>query len=219
MFELFVDSLIIMLVVVDPVGLAPIFAALTHGESKAVKRRIAIRGTLIAGGILVAFVLVGDSLLNALGIGMPAFQIAGGLLLFLLAVDMVFARQSGIRSTTEREQREAVTKKDISVFPLAIPLIAGPGALTTVLLMVGEQGDDPVIIGIVLAVVFVVLLATLASLFFSLRIMAFMGETGANVVSRVLGVILAALAVQFVLDGWQAGEAYFEESASQLLTI
>ena len=219
MFELFVDSLIIMFVVVDPVGLAPIFAALTHGETAAARRHMAIRGTLIAGAILVTFVLVGDSLLNVLGIGMPAFQISGGILLFLLAVDMVFARPSGLRTPTEREQREAQAKKDISVFPLAIPLIAGPGALTTVLLMVGEQGDDPVVIGTVLAVLFVVLLATMASLLFSVRIMNFMGETGANVVSRVLGVVLAALAVQFVLNGWQQGFLFTEGTAPQMLTI
>jgi len=219
MWDLFVDSLIILFVVVDPVGLAPIFAALTQGESPAAKRRLAIRGTFIAGAILVIFVLAGDSLLGALGIGMPAFQIAGGLLLFLLAVDMVFARHSGMRSTTEREHREAEAKKDISVFPLAIPLIAGPGALTTVLLMVGDQGDDPVVIGTVLAVLFVVLLVTLASLLLSSRLMSFMGETGANVVSRVLGVILAALAVQFVLDGWQAGFSYTDEPTTQVLTL
>lgn len=219
MFDLFVDSLIIMLVVVDPVGIAPLFVALTQGESETARRRTAIRGTLIAGGILVVFVLVGDTLLKALGIGMPAFQIAGGALLFLLAVEMVFARHSGVRSTTAREQREAETRKDVSVFPLAIPLIAGPGALTSVLLMVGEQGDEPVVIGSVLAVIVVVLLITLASLLFSARIMSFMGETGANVVSRVLGVILAALAVQFVLNGWQEGFLLFQENASQGLSI
>ncbi len=219
MFDLFVDSLIILLVVVDPVGIAPLFVALTQGESESARRRTAIRGTLIAGGILVVFVLVGDTLLNALGIGMPAFQIAGGALLFLLAVEMVFARHSGVRSTTAREQREAETRKDISVFPLAIPLIAGPGALTSVLLMVGEQGDEPVVIGSVLAVIGVVLLVTLASLLFSARIMVFMGETGANVVSRVLGVILAALAVQFVLNGWQEGFLLLQENASRGLTI
>lgn len=219
MVDLFIDSLIIMLVVVDPVGIAPLFVALTQGESETARRRTAIRGTLIAGGILVVFVLVGDSLLNALGIGMPAFQIAGGALLFLLAVEMVFARHSGVRSTTAREQREAETRKDISVFPLAIPLIAGPGALTSVLLMVGEQGDEPLVIGSVLAVIVVVLLITLASLLFSARIMAFMGETGANVVSRVLGVILAALAVQFVLNGWQEGFLQLQENASQGMSI
>lgn len=219
MFDLFLDTLIIMFVVIDPLGIAPVFAALTHGESLAVKRRIAVRGTLIAGGILLVFVLAGDTLLRALGIGMPAFQISGGLLLFLLAVDMVFARHSGLRSTTEREQNEAKTKKDISVFPLAIPLIAGPGALTTVLLMVGDQGDDPRVIGTMLAVLFVVLTTTLLSLFFSVRIMSFMGETGANVVSRVLGVILAALAVQYVIDGWQAGMVLMPTNTPSMLTI
>ena len=218
MFDLFVNSLIVMLVVVDPIGLAPMFAALTYGESPAEQRRVAIRGTLIAGAVLVVFVLAGDTLLSVLGIGMPAFQVAGGILLFLLAVDMVFARHSGLRSTTEREQREAETRKDISVFPLAIPLIAGPGALTSVLLMVGEQGGDPMVIGTVLAVVFVVLSVALVSLLLSARIMGFMGETGANVVSRVLGVILAALAVQFVMDGWDAGFSY-DDAAPQMMTV
>jgi len=218
-FDLFLDTLIIMFVVIDPLGIAPVFAALTHGEALAVKRRTAIRGTLIAGGILLVFVLAGDTLLRALGIGMPAFQISGGVLLFLLAVDMVFARHSGLRSTTEREQNEAKTKKDISVFPLAIPLIAGPGALTTVLLKVGERGDDLRVIGTMLAVLFVVLLTTLASLLFSARIMNFIGETGANVVSRVFGVVLAALAVQYMLDGWQAGMDLLPASMPSMLTI
>ena len=160
---------------------------------------------LIAGGILVTFVIVGDALLRALGIGVPAFQIAGGVLLFLLAVDMLFARHSGLRSTTEREQREAEHRKDISVFPLAIPLIAGPGALTTVLLMVGEQGDNPAVIGATLVVVMLVLAMALGSLLLSGRLLRLIGETGANVISRVLGVVLAALAAQYILDGLQAG--------------
>ena len=219
MSDLFLDFLIIMLVVVDPVGLTPIFAALTQGESAPARRKMAVRGTLIAAVILVVFVLAGDHLLRLLGIGMPAFQIAGGVLLFLLAVDMVFARHSGLRSTTEREQKEAETRKDISVFPLAIPLIAGPGALTTVLLMVGEQGDDPVVLAAVLGVVLVVLTITLVALLLSERIMAFLGETGANVVSRVLGVILAALAVQFVLDGWVTSLPSFDEIVPQMMTV
>jgi multiple antibiotic resistance protein len=114
-------------------------------------------------------------------------------------------RHSGLRSTTAREQKEAAGKKDISVFPLAIPLIAGPGALTTVLLMVGDQGDNPVVIGAALAVVVLVLGVTLAALFLSGRLLRLIGETGANVVRRVLGVVLAALAVQYILDGLQAG--------------
>ena len=216
--DLLLDYFIMLFVVVDPVGLAPIFAALTHGDSALSRRRTALRGTAIAAAILVVFVFAGGALLRALGIGLASFQIAGGSLLFLLAVDMVFARPSGVR-TTAREQKEAKSKKDISVFPLAIPLIAGPGALTTVLLMVGERGDDPVVIGSVLAVLAMVLLITLVSLLFSARIMRLMGETGANVIGRVLGVILAALAVQFMLDGLFAALAPTEEFLPQRFTI
>lgn len=205
MIELLFDTFIILFVVVDPIGLAPMFAALTRDDTPRQRRRLALRGVLIAGGILVTFVIVGDALLRALGIGVPAFQIAGGVLLFLLAVDMLFARHSGLRSTTEREQREAQHRKDISVFPLAIPLIAGPGALTTVLLMVGEQGDNPAVIGATLVVVILVLAIALGSLLLSGRLLRLIGETGANVVSRVLGVVLAALAAQYILDGLQAG--------------
>ncbi|TAM43781.1 MAG: MarC family protein [Gammaproteobacteria bacterium] len=205
MNELLLDSFILLFVVVDPIGLAPLFAALTQDATPLQRRRIAVRGVLIAGGILLVFVILGDALLRALGIGLAAFQIAGGVLLFLLAVDMLFARHSGLRSTTEREQKEAERKKDISVFPLAIPLIAGPGALTTVLLMVGEQGDNSVIVGAALAVVVLVLAVTLVSLLFAARVMRVIGETGANVVSRVFGVVLAALAAQYILDGLRAG--------------
>lgn len=205
MLGLFLDTFIVLLVVVDPIGLAPMFAALTHGGTHEYRRRMALRGTFIAGMILLVFVLGGAELLRALGIGMPAFQIAGGILLFLVAVDMVFVRQSGIRSTTQREQREAELKTDISVFPLAFPLIAGPGALTTVLLMSGKYADQIQGALVVLVVVFAVLLLTLASLMQATRIMRLMGETGANVVTRVLGVILTALAVQYVLDGLHAG--------------
>ena len=205
MTESFLDFFIIFFVVVDPIGLAPIFAGLAHGGSGRYKRTMAWRGTAIAAVILCVFAIVGDSLLRVLGIGVPAFQIAGGLLLFLLAIEMVFARQTGIRSTTERERLESEAKKDISVFPLAVPLIAGPGALTTVLLTVGDHGDDITVVVVVLCVVLLVLFITLAALLFAVRITKLIGETGANVVSRVLGIVLAALAVQFVLDGLRAG--------------
>ncbi|OGI53091.1 MAG: MarC family transcriptional regulator [Candidatus Muproteobacteria bacterium RIFCSPHIGHO2_02_FULL_65_16] len=211
MFDLFVDFFIILFVVVDPVGLAPIFAALTHGDTPAERRKTALKGTVIAGMIMLVFALFGDGLLRALGIGMPAFQMAGGALLFLLAVEMVFARHSGLRSTTDREQKEAEHKKYISVFPLAVPLIAGPGALTTVLLMVGRHDGDWRIMTIVLAVALLVLLVTLIALLFAARIMKVLGETGANVVTRVLGIVLAALAVQFILDGVQAGFDLIEQ--------
>lgn len=204
MLQFFLDSFIILFVVIDPIGLVPMFATLTQGVPAAWRRRMAIRATLTAAGILVVFVLAGDLLLRALGIGMPAFQIAGGVLLFLLAVDMVLARPSGLRGPTAREQKEAERSRDISVFPLAIPLIAGPGALTTVLLRVGDRGDDPAAILAVLGVLVLVLALTLTTLLLTPQLMRLMGETGANVVTRVFGVVLAALAVQYTLDGLAA---------------
>jgi multiple antibiotic resistance protein len=210
MLELLINTFVLLIVVIDPLGLVPIFAAITRGESEAARRRMALRGTTIAATILVGFVFAGDHVLRALGVSVPAFQIAGGILLFLLAVDMVFARHSGLRSTTEREQQEATTRKDISVFPLAFPLIAGPGALTTVLLMVNDQGDNRVFLLAGFGVLLFVLLLTLVALLSAGRLLRLMGETGANVVSRVLGVVLAALAVQYVLDGVQAGFLYVE---------
>ncbi len=193
------NAFVTLLVVVDPLGLAPIFAALTQGYSEKRKRETAIRGTLLGAGILLVFALAGDALLGALGIGLPAFRIAGGILLFLLALDMIFARPSGMRASTVREQEEESYQQDISVFPLAIPLLAGPGAITTVLLYTG--GSNAAQVAMFMFVLLVVLLLTLACLLLAPRVMRLFGDTGANVLSRVLGVLLAALAVQFVLDG------------------
>ncbi len=202
--ELIFNTLVILLVVIDPIGLAPMFAALTRGGNAQYKQRMAVKGVLLAASILLLFVFAGKRLLAALGIGLPAFRVAGGVLLFLLAIDMIFARQSGLRSTTVREQAEAEQKPDISVFPLAFPLIAGPGALTTILLMTSALRAEPWSLVIVLGVLMMVLMMTLASLLLASRIMRLLGETGANVVSRLLGLILAALAVQFVMDGVRA---------------
>src|SRR3569832_2964673 len=126
--EALFHTFVVLFIVIDPVGLAPMFLVLTQGGDAVYQRKMAMRGTALATGMLQVFFLVGDKLLAALGIGMPAFRIAGGVLLFLLAIDMVFARHSGRRATTRREQQEAVHKEDISVIPLAFPLIAGPGA-------------------------------------------------------------------------------------------
>ena len=205
MLELAFNAFVTLLVVVDPLGLAPIFAALTRGYPEKRKRETAIRGTLLGTGILLIFAFVGDGLLSALGIGLPAFRTAGGILLFLLALDMIFASPAGLRSRTVREQEEISYEHDVSVFPLAIPLLAGPGAITTVLLYTGGR-DLASIAGFVL-VLLVVMLLTLLSLLLAPRIMRLIGETGANVLTRVLGVLLAALAVQFVFDGIQSSLA------------
>ena len=199
MLEFVFNSLVTLLVVVDPLGLAPIFAALTRGYPDKRKREAAIRGTALGSAILFIFALVGDALLAALGIGIPAFRIAGGILLFLLSLDMVFASPTGLRSRTVREQEEISYEHDVSVFPLAIPLLAGPGAITTVLLYTGERSATE--LAVFVAVLLAVLLLTLASLLLAPRLMRLFGETGSNVLTRVLGVLLAALAVQFVLDG------------------
>jgi multiple antibiotic resistance protein len=162
---------------------------------------MAIRATVIATIVLVFFAVAGNAMLAHLGVGLPAFRIAGGVLLFLLAVDMVFARQSGLRSATASEQAEAEHRADISVFPLGIPLIAGPGAMTTVLLLTsGHLNDTSLMLGY-LGVLLAVLTLTAALLLMAPWLMRLLGETGANVVSRVLGLVLAALAVQLVIDG------------------
>lgn len=205
MWEHIFNTFVMLFVVLDPIALAPMFVALTQGGSVAYKRKMAYKATGIATAVLVLFMFLGDAILRTLGIGLPAFRVAGGVLLFLIAIEMVFARQSGVRSTTASERVEAEQKEDISVFPLAIPLIAGPGALTTLLLIVADTRGEPVEMALMLVVLLVVLLLTLATLLAASSIMRVIGETGANVVGRLLGVLLAALAVQLVFDGLRAG--------------
>ncbi len=201
MIEQFIKYFVLLFVVIEPVSLVPLFGALTRGEGDDCRRRIAFKSTTLAASILFAFAFAGDYLLRALGISFDAFKIAGGLLLFLLAVDMVFARQSGLRSTTLRERDEARYREDISVFPMAFPLIAGPGSLATVLLLVGETGGDWVMLTGLLVVLTLILGLTLVLLLLTPHVMRVLGVTGANVISRLLGVVLVALAVQFVVDG------------------
>lgn len=196
----FVGQFVLLFTVIDPIGVAAAFFALTTRADMASRRSMAIRGVALSAGILTAFSLGGEALLRAMGIGIPAFRIAGGLLLLLLSVDMILAFRSGIRSTTKDEELEAEGKEDISVFPLAFPLIAGPGALTTVLLMASsEHGMLALVSGF--GALALVLAMTLVSLVFAPRILSILGETGINVVTRLLGVILTALAVQYILDG------------------
>lgn len=201
MMEQLVKTFVVFFLVIEPVSLVPMFAALTRGGEPGYRRRMAYKSIAISALIFVLFAAAGDYVLKALGVTVNAFKIAGGVLLFLLAVDMVFARQSGLRSTTVREQDEARYREDISVFPLAFPLIAGPGSLATLLLFVVDTRGQPLAMLSVLAVILGVLAITLVFLLATTRIMRVMGVTGANVISRLLGVVLAALAVQYVLDG------------------
>ena len=201
MLEQLIRHFVVLFVVIEPITLVPLFGALTRGGEPAYRRKLALKSIVLSAIIFWVFALAGQSLLETLGINVASFKIAGGLLLFLIAVDMVFARQSGLRSTTVREQDEARYREDISVFPLAFPLIAGPGALATLLLLLVELQDNWIEFLGLMAMAMLVLAIALVMMLLTSPIIRVMGETGANVGSRLTGVILVALAVQYVVDG------------------
>lgn len=205
MFEQVIKFFVVFFVVVEPLSLAPVFASLTEGASDAYKRKMSIKAALVAAGILLLFALTGAAFLRVMGISIDAFRIFGGLLLFLMALEMVFARESGTRTSSD-EQAESKRRADISVFPLAFPLLAGPGALTTILLWFGPVlvTEQPLLFSGLIAAAFAVIVAALLMMRLAGPIMRVMGVTGANVTNRLLGVVLGALAVQFVLDGVRA---------------
>ncbi len=185
-----------LFVVIDPPGLVPLFIALTQGMDTAHRRRLALRACVIAFGILLVFGIAGDTILSFVGISMPAFRIAGGILLFLTALDMLFERR-----TQRREGQKAEHDHDPSVFPLATPLIAGPGAIASVILLVGQAGDGWGGMVAVLALVALMLVVTFLFLLASPPLERLLGRTGTVVITRLLGMLLAALSVQFVIDG------------------
>ena len=197
------NTFVMLFVVIDPIGVAAMFGLLTRDSDPGYRRTMALKGSALSAAILLFFVFSGGWLLNALGISLAAFKVAGGFLLFLLSIDMVFARQSGLRSTTAGERAEAREKADISVFPLAFPMIAGPGALTTVLLLQAEGQGDAIHFAAVMAALALVLSLTCIVLLAAGPLLRILGETGINVVDRLFGVILAALAAQYVMDGVQ----------------
>jgi len=199
--------------VLDPIGTAAIFISLTGGAALEHRRRMACHSVIIAAIILVGFMIAGKVILQVLGVGLPAFRIAGGCLLFLVAVDMLRAGHGGLRQLTDTESREAGASADITVFPLAIPLIAGPGAMTTVLLLTERYNDSALDIVVLIAVLGAALGAMLLSLLAAARLVGYLGTTGVNVVSRVLGILLATIAAQLVLDGITTGLRLGELSA------
>jgi multiple antibiotic resistance protein len=186
---------------IGPVDVAVVYGALSREMTSDQRRRTAVRAVFLASCLLFAFALFGQILLDRLGISIPALRTAGGILLFLVGLDMVFARHSGVASTTPDEDREARERKDIAVFPLATPLIAGPGAIGAAILLMTNTGGDLYQQLAVMAALGVVLLLTLLLLLVSGQVHRLLGVTGMNVVSRIFGVLLTALAVQFVFDG------------------
>lgn len=195
-FVTLIPVFVALFVIIDPIGLAPLFVALTQGMTPRERRGVAIRSCLVALGLLTLFGLAGEAVLNFLGISMPAFRIAGGVLLFLTALDMLFERR------TERRQGQAGDPgDDPSVFPLAIPLIAGPGSIATMILLTGQSGNDALSIALIHGVMALVIACVLGLFLLAVPLERLLGPTGINVVTRLLGMLLAALSVQFVIDG------------------
>ena len=195
-----ISALVTILVVLDPIGLVPSFIAITQGLPAKSRRSVALRACLIATAILAGAALAGDWLLRMLSISLPAFRIAGGLLLFSIASEMVF----GVRVVRQTETAESAIEervRNIAAFPLAIPLMAGPGAITACVLLAGRSGGEPLRLGLLLGVIVACMLLCFIVFELAGRIGKLLGVTATSVASRILGVLLAALAVQFVIDG------------------
>jgi len=195
-----VSALLTLFVVVDPIAMAPTFLVVTEGMPRASRRSVAVRASFLAGVILIGTALIGDWLLATLEISLSAFRVAGGLLLFWIAAEMVF----GVRSRHEGEAAEQALEervRNVAAFPLAIPLLAGPGAITATLLLATRAGGNTVLIGILIGVVLLIALSCWMTFIAAERISGLLGRTGNIVLSRLLGVLLAALAVQYVVDG------------------
>ena len=200
MIELFGSALVTFLVIIDPPGCAPIFASLTRGTTAAHRRAMALRSSLIAWSILMFFALLGKPMLQALGISLASFRIAGGIMLFMIALDMVFERRTERREKRAEEIEGTPEAEDVSVFPMAIPMIAGPGSIASAMLWV-SRADSSVEVVVVLAAITVVILLTLVALLAAGPLMRIVGERIEAMITRILGVILAALATQFIVDG------------------
>lgn len=196
------QSFVTLLVIIDPFMIVPVFIGLTRNDSSLKRERIARKTCVIAMILLVFFALAGDYLLDVMGISEPAFRIAGGFLLLLAGVEMVMAKSTGSRIPTNAEEKEAIDRDDISVFPLAIPLIAGPGSMTSIVVLMreAEHRGATVEMGVILIAIFVLFLTYIA-MRMAEKLMKLLGVTGMNVLTRVFGVIVAALATQYIVHG------------------
>ena len=200
MLELFLSAFITLFVVIDPPGCAPIYIGLTTGASDAQRRSMAVRATLIAGAILLVFALFGEELLAALHIELDAFRMAGGIMLFLIALDMVFEKRTQRREKRAEEVKATPEVEDVSVFPMAMPMMAGPGAIASVMLLAGSaNGVEQA--RVLLAALLAVLILTLLALLAAAPLMRLVGARVESVITRLLGVLLAALAAQYLIDG------------------
>ncbi|MEM6615506.1 MAG: MarC family protein [Pseudomonadota bacterium] len=204
MIDFISSAFLTLFVVIDPIGLIPIFVSLSDGMSGAERRRAAIKATVISIIVLTFFALAGHRFFDAMGISLPAFRIAGGLLLFWIAFEMAFEKRADRKSKAASKTVSDEQRDDIAAFPLAVPLMAGPGAITGVMLLAERGGNDPLMLGALLGTVYVVLGLTLLALLSASFVDQLLGPSVRNIITRLLGVVLAALAVQFVIDGAKA---------------
>lgn len=203
MVDLFLSAFVTLFVVIDPPGCAPIYAGLVSGASHRQATAMAIRATVIAAAILVIFALFGEKLLGALHIELNSFRLAGGIMLFVIALDMVFEKRTQRREERAEKIRATPEVEDVSVFPMAMPMIAGPGSIATVMLLMGRaEGTEQTLV--ILTALAAVLILTLAALVAAGPLMRLLGTQVEAVITRLLGVLLAALAAQYVIDGVKA---------------
>jgi multiple antibiotic resistance protein len=204
--ELFVSAFVTFFVIIDPPGCAPIYAGLTKGAGAVQRRAMAVRAVIVAGAILLVFALVGEDLLRVLGISLNSFRIAGGIMLFLIALEMVFEKRTQRREERVAKINETPEIEDVSIFPMAMPMIAGPGSIASVMLMMSRTeglAESLIVIGAMALILVLTLIALLAAG----PLMRLVGQSVEAVVTRLLGVLLAALAAQFVIDGIRASFA------------
>jgi len=201
MIEVFIGAFIPLFVIIDPIGLTPIVMGMTMGLATGQVVRMVLKAGIVAAVILLIFGLFGDEVLNAFGIGLPAFRIAGGILLFITALEMLFSKRRPRQNKTAEKIEAELESRDISVFPLALPLIAGPGALTKIMLLTSREENGWLEVGIALLAMVCVIIITVVVLSASRFLNRIMGETLPDILTRVLGLVLASLAVQYVADG------------------
>ncbi|MEP2705506.1 MAG: MarC family protein [Roseibium sp.] len=205
MIEFYINAFATLFVTIDPVGLAPMFLAITAGMSRANRRRVAIRSVITAAGILGLFFVAGQTVLNVLGISVSAFRVSGGILLFIIAIEMIFGKRQERKSETAEKAVEGSdehhrTVNELAIFPLAIPLISGPASISAIILLSSQAPDTLTYAGLA-GVIAIILVSCLGAFLLADKIERALGDTAQLVITRLLGVLLAALSVQFIADG------------------